>query len=174
VVQLRRLVRQRARWYQGNLQCWARIPDIVRSALPRAVVFDLLYQLLASSLILVMSIASVAFLAALGLMIGRDPAAAAHLVPGHFGLPLLAMYALAFGPALVYGPVYWLRDRETSLLRSLAYAHLFTIYAYMWVPAAWRAVWRTVRHRQEWAKTARSVEVVKETCADDIYSPAHS
>jgi cellulose synthase/poly-beta-1,6-N-acetylglucosamine synthase-like glycosyltransferase len=174
VVQLRRLVRQRARWYQGNLQCWARIPEIVRSTLPRSVVFDLLYQLLASSLILVMSVASAAFLAALGLLIAGDPAVAAHLVPGHYGLPLLVMYALAFGPALVYGPMYWLLDRETSLLKSVVYAHLFTIYAYMWVPAGWRAVWRTFRRRQDWAKTARTVEVVKETCADDIYSPANS
>ena len=36
VVQFRRLVRQRSRWYQGNLQCWRRIPEIVRSGLPTA------------------------------------------------------------------------------------------------------------------------------------------
>jgi cellulose synthase/poly-beta-1,6-N-acetylglucosamine synthase-like glycosyltransferase len=162
VVQLPRLVRQRARWYQGNLQCWARIPEIVRSSLPTPVVIDLLYQLLASSLILVMSVASVGFLTALGLMISRHPEVAAHLVPGHYGLPLIALYLLSFGWALIYGPLYWLRDRDTSLFKSIAYAHLFTIYAYMWVPAGWRAVWRTVRRRQDWAKTTRSVEVVQE------------
>lgn len=53
VVELRRLVRQRARWFQGNLQCWARIPEIVRSGLPLQVVVDLLFQLLAASLVLV-------------------------------------------------------------------------------------------------------------------------
>jgi cellulose synthase/poly-beta-1,6-N-acetylglucosamine synthase-like glycosyltransferase len=162
VVQFRRLVRQRARWYQGNLQCWARIPEIVRSSLPTQVVFDLLFQLLASTLILIMSVATVGFLALLGLMISRHPEAAAHMLPGHFGLPLVAMYFLGFGWALVYGPVYWLRDRDSSLLKSIAYAHLFTFYSYMWVPAGWRAVWRIARRRQDWAKTARTVEVVQE------------
>ena len=73
VVQFRRLVRQRSRWYQGNLQCWGRIPEIVRSSLPTTVVIDLLFQLLASSLILIMSVASVAFLATFGLMMARNP-----------------------------------------------------------------------------------------------------
>jgi cellulose synthase/poly-beta-1,6-N-acetylglucosamine synthase-like glycosyltransferase len=162
VVELGRLVRQRARWYQGNLQCWARIPGIVRSGLPVTVVIDLLFQLLASSLVLIMSVASTMFLVALGLMIAQHPHTAAHLVPGHYGLALIGMYLLAFGPALMYGPVYWLRDRHTSLVTSLAYAHLFTIYSYMWVPAGWRAVWRTLRHRQDWAKTARTVDVAQE------------
>jgi 1,2-diacylglycerol 3-beta-glucosyltransferase len=162
VVQFRRLVRQRSRWYQGNLQCWRRIPEIVRSGLPTGVVVDLLFQLLASSLILIMSVATAAFLATFGLLIERNPQTATHLIPGRFGLALVVMYLLAFGPALVYGPVYWLRDRESSLVKSIAYAHLFTIYSYMWVPAAWRAVWRTLRHREDWAKTTRTVEVVQE------------
>ena len=162
VVELRRLVRQRARWFQGNLQCWARIPEIVRSGLPLQVVVDLLFQLLAASLVLVMSAASVAFLTALGLTIARNPHGAAHLLPGHYGLPLVGLYLLAFGSALIYGPVYWLRDRDSSLIKSIAYAHLFTAYAYMWVPAGWRAVWRTVWRRQDWAKTTRSAEIVQE------------
>ena len=162
MVELRRLVRQRARWFQGNLQCWARIPEIVRSGLPLQVVVDLLFQLLAASLVLVMSAASVAFLTALGLTIARNPHGAAHLLPGHYGLPLVGLYLLAFGSALIYGPVYWLRDRDSSLIKSIAYAHLFTAYAYMWVPAGWRAVWRTVWRRQDWAKTTRSAEIVQE------------
>ena len=121
VVQFRRLVRQRSRWYQGNLQCWRRIPEIVRSGLPTGVVVDLLFQLLASSLILIMSVATAAFLATFGLMIGRNPQAATHLFPGRFGLAIVVMYLLAFGPALIYGPVYWLRiakqPRQVNRLR---------------------------------------------------------
>jgi cellulose synthase/poly-beta-1,6-N-acetylglucosamine synthase-like glycosyltransferase len=162
VVQFRRLVRQRSRWYQGNLQCWRRIPEIVRSSLPVTVVMDLVFQLLASSLILIMSITSAAFLATFGLMVAKDPHTATHFLPGHYGITLLVMYLLAFGPSLIYGPVYWLRDQDSSLIKSIAYAHLFTLYSYMWVPAGWRAVWRTVRHREDWAKTTRTVEVVQE------------
>jgi cellulose synthase/poly-beta-1,6-N-acetylglucosamine synthase-like glycosyltransferase len=162
VVEVRRLVRQRARWYQGNLQCWRRIPEIVHSDLSTSVVIDLLFQLLASSLVLIMSLASVAFLATLGLLISKNPTAAAHLLPGHYGLALIGLYLLAFGSALVYAPVYWLRDRDSSLVKSIAYAHLFAVYAYLWVPAGWRAVWRITRRRQDWAKTARSVDVVQE------------
>jgi 1,2-diacylglycerol 3-beta-glucosyltransferase len=165
VVQLRQLVRQRSRWYQGNLQCWRRIPEIVRSNLPTSVVIDLLYQLLASSLILVMSVTSAVFLATFGLLLARDPQTVAHLILGHYGLTLVVMYVLAFGPALVYGPMYWLRDRESSLVKSIGYAHLFTLYSYTWVPAGWRAVWRTLRHREDWAKTTRTVEVVQEAYA---------
>lgn len=165
VVHFRRLVRQRSRWYQGNLQCWKRIPEIVRSSLPSTVVFDLVFQLLSSSLILIMSVASVAFLATFGLMEARNPQSATHLIPGRYGITLLVMYLMAFGPALMYGPVYWLRDRESSLVKSIAYAHLFTVYSYMWVPAGWRAVWRELRHREDWAKTTRTVEVVQEAYA---------
>ncbi len=162
VVQLRRLVRQRSRWYQGNLQCWQRIPEIVRSDLPVTVVIDLVFQLLASSLILIMSITSAAFLATFGLMVARNPHMATHAIPGHDGIALLVMYLLAFGPALIYGPVYWLRDQDSSLIKSIAYAHLFTLYAYMWIPAGWRAVWRTAQAPEEdWAKTTRTVDVVK-------------
>ena len=56
----------------------------------------------------------------------RNPQTATHLIPGHYGLTLVGMYLLAFGSALIYGPVYWLRDRDSSLVKSIAYAHLFT------------------------------------------------
>ncbi len=62
----------------------------------------------------------------MGLAIARNPQGAAHLLPGHYGLPLVGLYLLAFGSALIYGPVYWLRDRDSSLVKSIAYAHLFT------------------------------------------------
>jgi cellulose synthase/poly-beta-1,6-N-acetylglucosamine synthase-like glycosyltransferase len=46
VTGLRRLLRQRVRWFQGHLQCWARLPDIFRSKLRVRATVDLVQHLL--------------------------------------------------------------------------------------------------------------------------------
>ena len=61
-----------------------------------------------------------------------------------------------------YGFSYWLQARDTSLLKSVALAHLFSVYSYLWLLAGWRAVFRIVTGRRGWAKTARTAEVASE------------
>src|SRR4051812_31365711 len=59
----RRLVRQRSRWFQGHLQCWVRIPMVLRaSALPTRASADLVQHLLSPALVLAMTVPLLTFL----------------------------------------------------------------------------------------------------------------
>ncbi len=165
VTDLRRLFRQRSRWFQGHLQTWRRIPEIARSRLPLPVVADLVYHLVAASLVLVMTVVTAVFLATLGLIVLADPRAAAAVLTADGGLAALLLYLLAFGMSAVYAVVYWLRTPDIGLFRALLTAHAFALYAYLWVPAGWRAVLRVIGGRRDWAKTTRTLAVVEELFA---------
>ena len=165
VVQLRRLLKQRSRWFQGHLQCWKRIPDIAGAGIPGKVVADLTYHLVSASLVLVMTFVNLAFLLDLVLMAVTDPDRLLSILTAGHGLGGLVFYFLAFGMAFFYGFTYWLRTPDSGFVKCLVWTHLYSVYAYMWIPAGWRAVWRMASGRRDWAKTARSVQVVEEAFA---------
>jgi 1,2-diacylglycerol 3-beta-glucosyltransferase len=154
VVELRRLIRQRSRWFQGHLQSWTLIPLVLRST-PRRARSDLLYHLSSPAILLIASFLSASFLLSLAncavlLAQGRNP----------FGWWIATTYALTFGPALAYGLVYWSRERDNgvSLLRVAGLAHLYVCYGMIWYASGWWAVVRTLRGRTGWAKTDRVAE----------------
>jgi 1,2-diacylglycerol 3-beta-glucosyltransferase len=155
LVGLRRLLRQRTRWFQGHLQSWRLVPTILRGAPGRART-DLLYHLSSPLLLLIASLMTGSFLvslAAYGVLLagGENPA----------GWWLLSTYLLAFGPAIAYSVVYWTRERKDglSLPGAILLAHLYVGYGLIWYVAGWRAVARTLRGRSGWTKTERSVEL---------------
>ena len=154
VVELRRLIRQRSRWFQGHLQSWTLIPLVLRST-PRRARSDLLYHLSSPAILLIASFLSASFLLSLAncavlLAQGRNP----------FGWWIATTYALTFGPALAYGLVYWSRERRNGvpLIRVAGLAHLYVCYGMIWYASGWWAVVRTLRGRTGWAKTDRVAE----------------
>jgi 1,2-diacylglycerol 3-beta-glucosyltransferase len=152
----RRLVRQRARWFQGHLQCWKRIGMLLRSRMPLRAAVDLLYHLTAPFLLLAMSVPMAAYLVACTWL-----AVHGQLLPvllSHHGLPVLTAYLVAFGMTPVFAFSYWLKNPGLRFAKCLAYAHLYALYAYMWIPAGWMAVWRIVTRKRGWAKTARTAD----------------
>jgi len=160
VTSLRRLLRQRIRWFQGHLQCWARLPGILRSDLAVTTTVDLVQHLLSPALLLLLSIPVAGFYLAvvLGLVLAPHQLRIA-LFTGN-GVPFVLLYMLTFGLAPIYAYSYWLRDREIRFIRALGLAHLYTLYTYLWIPAGWWAVVRIVFGRRGWAKTARTIDVV--------------
>ena len=156
VTNLRRLVRQRSRWFQGHLQCWKRIPLMLRANLPPKMTFDLMYHLTSPALVLLMTLPILAFFGALAVVIVTAPGDFVEAMTARSGLLIAAWYVLSFGLTPFYGFVYWLRDRSTRLPKAILYAHVFTLYAYMWLPAGWWAVARVLRRKKGWAKTART------------------
>lgn len=158
VTSLRRLLRQRIRWFQGHLQCWTRLPDILRSDLSVAATLDLVQHLLSPALLLLLSIPMAAFYVAVivGLAVAPGDVGAAFSVD--YGIAALVLYLLTFGLAPIYAYTYWSRTREVRFGRALALAHLYTIYTYLWIPAGWNALFRVVLRRRGWAKTARTAE----------------
>lgn len=158
VVDVRRLVRQRSRWFQGHLQCWKRVPLVLAADRPVANRMDLVQHLLSPALLLLMTFPTAVFLVSLAALLVASPVAFAHLLLAGHGLVLVVWYLLAFGLAPAYAYVYWLRTPDRRLLSCLALAHAYTGYSYLWLLAGWRAVYNVARRRRGWAKTARTVE----------------
>ena len=155
VVELRRLIRQRSRWFQGHLQSWKLIPLVLRSA-PRRARADLIYHLSSPAILLIASLLSASFLLSLA-----DGVARAAQGRNPLGWWVASTYALTFGPALAFGFVYWLRERGNGvgLFRTAVFAHMYVGYCTMWYASGWWAVARTLRGRTGWAKTDRVTEV---------------
>ena len=154
VVGLRRLIRQRSRWFQGHLQSWKLIPVVLRSA-PRRARADLLYHLSSPAVLLIASLLSASFILSLA-----NSAVLAAQGQNPLGWWVAWTYALTTAPALAFGFVYWLRERGNGLgvLRAAAFAHLYVCYGMMWYASGWWAVVRTLRGRTGWAKTERVAE----------------
>jgi cellulose synthase/poly-beta-1,6-N-acetylglucosamine synthase-like glycosyltransferase len=151
---LRRLVRQRTRWFQGTLQCLRHVPAIVASPrLPLRTRMDLAgslltptFLLLASPLILlgwIWLIAAVSF-----------GGASAAMTPA----TLFSSYVIAFLPALLLAYAFWLDEPDATLPEAVIAGHAFVLYGYLWLLAGWKAVARQLLKRKTWAKTARLVE----------------
>ncbi|WHM35534.1 glycosyltransferase [Streptomyces sp. BPTC-684] len=146
----RRLLTQRTRWAQGNLQCVRYAPRIVSSRhYSGRGVLEALYTFCQP----------VAHLLTLAL-------STAMLVLGGVGSlalwPLmLVLAALAIGPFVLWGPVYR-RDHapDASRLTAVLWGVALWLYAYHLFVVSARAFVRMARGRNGWAKTRRNAEKV--------------
>ena len=158
VTSFRKLIRQRARWFQGHMQCWKRIPMVLKSKMPERAVWDLVYHIASPSLVLLMTLPLIVFALSLISFTAASPGGIFGVFTARGGLLAAAWYLLSFGLAPFYAFVYWLRDGRTSFLKSLGIGHVYTLYGYMWFVAGWIAVFRLLTGRRGWSKTARTPE----------------
>ncbi|MGY1727082.1 glycosyltransferase family 2 protein [Geodermatophilus sp. SYSU D01062] len=154
VPEVRRLVRQRSRWFQGHLMSSRLVLKVMREVRGVAAL-DLVYHLTGPVLLLTASCLTGSFvLSALASIV--------YAVTGSHPdwTWLLVTYALSFGPALAYSVVYWRRERAEGpgLLRCCGWAHAYVVYGLMWYVAGWWAVARIIKGQHGWAKTERTVE----------------
>src|SRR5262249_3786328 len=112
VLSLRRLVRQRSRWFQGHLQSAGLVPLILRDV-PTRPALDMLYHLSSPVLILLTSLLPVSFLVALGATVLASVQVGHALVSPMW---LLGPYVLSFTAAYTYGFVYFKRERGLGLV----------------------------------------------------------
>lgn len=154
LVDLPRWIRQRARWFQGHLQSWSLVPWVLRDLTGTRRV-DLLYHLTSPFLLLIVGFLSAAF----GLWAAS---LAAGLVAGtvEFSWWWVSAYLTAFGPALLFGIVYWQHERSNGLspLSAVLLLHLYVVYAMLWYVAGWKATARVLLRRNAWAKTDRTTD----------------
>lgn len=152
VLDVKRLVRQRSRWFQGHLQSANLVPMILREIPGRAAV-DLLYHLSSPVLILLTSLLPLSFVVATaGAVIGSVEAG--HLLVSPMWI--IGPYLLSFTAAYGYGWVYSRREREVGLGRAVLLSHAFVLYGYIWFAAGWWGLWRMLTGKQTWLKTART------------------
>ena len=166
VTKFRPLVRQRARWFQGHMQCWRRIPNVMASEhLSSKSVFDLVYHLMSPAVVLLMTFPMLAFTIALFAMLITSPSETIAMLTEGAGQNFAIWYLMSFGIAPFYGFAYWIRSGDTGLVKSVFLAHIYTLYSYFWFLSGWRAVWNVVRRKNGWAKTARNPEAKKPVSA---------
>lgn len=145
---VRRLVRQRTRWTQGNLQCVHHLRALTTSRFVSTLSLPEFFQYLLTPWLLVPSsvLIAVTFLVALPVLETLSS-----------GLILLWLGAL-LGPGLLWGVLHWLRYREDPFWRSLLAGLLYPTYLLLGVVSAWRALARLFLKRGSWAKTDRLAE----------------
>ena len=151
----RLLLRQRTRWVQGNYQCMAHIPKLLRSRkAPLVTRVDLCVYLLMVGFVMLVFCATVLSVAdALGVLaVSND---ALSFVPA--GPPRRVTFELmATGPIWAFILTY--QRHSPNPLRWWevpAYGALFCAYAYLGVLFTFRAWARLLLRRGSWAKTPR-------------------
>ena len=145
---LRRLLRQRTRWAQGNFQALRHVGTARTAGLSFSARADLLWNLLQPVILLVVGAATVAglLLAAFGVP---------FVVDGQALMMLLALLLLAFGPIML-GMLARTRDQSMrTRLASLLTAVPYAFYVWLLWPAVVRAAWRQARGATSWDKTQR-------------------
>jgi len=147
---VRRLIRQRSRWFQGSLQAWALLPQVVRRSSGRAAA-ETLHTILMPVLILVSSLMVLSFAASV-VGVAVSPVARAQLL--HWPV-FVSWYLLTFLPGLLFARVYLRRGDSVGWLRAGLFGHAFILYGLLWMAAGWWAVLRVLRGRSSWFKTER-------------------
>lgn len=157
VTSVKRWLRQRARWFQGHMQCWKLLPRIVRSDLPARSMTDLVWYLTLPIAVMIAPFAGIPVLIALtATALAAPHVVVSAMLAGH-GLTLLGVYILCFGQSYLCAYVYWMRGR-VGFMRALLLAHLFEAYSHLWLISGWWAVWNVARRKRGWDKTARVAE----------------
>lgn len=143
---LRRLFRQRVRWAQGNLQAMRHIAQIPHMPFSRRARLDLFLYLMQPVLLAVVGVGVFAALIAWAL---RE----VNFLPEHLWT-LVLFYVFGFGGVILgcirrtgTGPKAWVWEWLVGMV--------YAAYTWMLFPVMFGALYRTVRSRTTWAKTAR-------------------
>ncbi len=169
VTSVRRLIRQRARWYQGHLQCLRLVRPILRSHLDRLPRMDLAIHLTNAVLMLALQGMSTVFLVATIQLFATHPSTAGHFLFDN--MQWLVIYILGFGLAPLIALIYWREEPKFGFVRGVVFAHLYVLYSYMWFAAGLYGLFRSIVGRTSWAKTSRTVGTGDEPVAVGAYQP---
>jgi cellulose synthase/poly-beta-1,6-N-acetylglucosamine synthase-like glycosyltransferase len=160
LVDVKRMVRQRTRWAQGNLQCLRYVPRLIATpTVSSMALLEFLYYLLAPWLIAPVSllVLGLAGLTAAGLATGQNFhgfVASGPSGPASIGIWLAA---LTF-PGVVWALVHKVKNGDEPLIRTLLVGLAYPGFLVIGIAATWRALGRHLTGRNSWAKTERLVE----------------
>lgn len=167
VSSIRKLIIQRSRWVQGNLQCLKYIQQLSKSTyLSKKQKADIYYFLaqpiinLLGSIVLIISWFStyqiilndkqVQFF----LKMQREP-------EGSFLFSLLFFCVLSIGPGTFFSAKYFIQlkkvnsEESVSLRKILFSGFAMSIYSFLTIPSVWIAFYRFVNNKNSWLKTER-------------------
>ncbi|MFK3672121.1 glycosyltransferase family 2 protein [Leifsonia aquatica] len=157
----RRLLAQRTRWAQGNIDCIRYIPQIIRSPhVDAAGVLESCYYLLLPYL----QITGITSLVLVGVStiwkVFLDPGALTLYLSTSWATVILFFF-FSIAPFAMWGPVYRRKaEPQTSPALAVGYGILYWLYIYYMLLVTPRAFYRTITKKRGWAKTRRNAEVV--------------
>lgn len=156
VVDVRRLLRQRTRWAQGNLQCVRYLPRLAGAPSIRLHTFlEMSYYLLAPWLNALSSVL-IAGLCGYALVLLAGGGAPVGGISPALGVAVWLSALLA--PGLSWAVLHRLRLRDERWSRCLLAGLLYPGLLLLGLVSTWRAVARQVLGRKGWAKTERLAE----------------
>jgi 1,2-diacylglycerol 3-beta-glucosyltransferase len=154
---VRRLLRQRTRWAQGNLQCIRYVPMLFNARrIPNSALVEMLYYLLApwanafgTQTVAILAGVSVGRIAIMG-RAAAPPGSMLQLTAtvGVWGLAMLA-------PFLMWGVLHRVQLRDEKLSRCLLAGLCYPGFLFLGLISTYRAIGRQVTGRNSWAKTER-------------------
>lgn len=156
---MRRLLTQRTRWAQGNIQCVRYLPDIFKSRY-----FDASGLLEAAYYLFLPFVQVIGFVTFSVVYLGMmqswifDPVYRANFT-GVFGWLLLLSILFGVAPFALWGPVYKLRcEPQLTWPQALLYGVGLWLYVYYCYISIARAFGRVLLGRNGWSKTRRNAE----------------
>jgi 1,2-diacylglycerol 3-beta-glucosyltransferase len=156
-VDAKRLLRQRTRRVQGNLQCARHLPALLASRrINNVQLGETLHFLLAPWLTAVGAIGLTALWLATAARLVVDPAHP-FLVESwaQLGLAAVIWTAALFLPGLLWAVVHRITLRDERLFRLLIAALAYPWFRALGLVSTWRAIGRHVARRNNWAKNER-------------------
>lgn len=155
---LRRLLTQRTRWAQGNIQCIRYVPQIVGSPhIDSGGVVETCYYLLLPFIQILGCLAYLVVTARIVATSLTTPATEPSLIAVVLIVVLVVLFGIA--PFALWGPIYKLRcEPTTSWPRAILYGLGAWIYVYYMYVCIARAFWRIARGKNGWSKTRRNAE----------------
>lgn len=157
VEDLRRLLTQRTRWAQGNIQCLLYLPRMRRSihVSPPGVMESAYYLLLPYTQIVVIGFWIVQFVTVVTSLLGHGltPVALPDV------LTQLTMFLVGIVPFAIWGPIYKSQcEPGMSWPASVGLGLLVFVYTSYVLITTPRAMLRAVRGKTTWSKTRRNAE----------------
>jgi cellulose synthase/poly-beta-1,6-N-acetylglucosamine synthase-like glycosyltransferase len=159
VTSLRRLLAQRTRWSQGNIQCTRYIPQIMRCEyLSNAGVLECLYYLVLPFVQLLGLLVWPAVYVAFATSVIADSQQALATLTSLWWL-LLLVGVLGIMPFVLWGPVYRRRcEPAAPWWMGIIWGLGLWLYVYYMYISVARAFIRVVTGRRGWVKTPRNAE----------------
>ncbi|EUJ42731.1 glycosyltransferase family 2 protein [Listeria riparia] len=160
---VKKFIRQRARWVQGNIQSIKRLREIRKSdILSSASKLDIYYFLAQPWINL---LGSIIMIISWGLMLlffrSVDWGAGFTNTLQDWGA-ILVIIGLIFGPGLIWCIYHYELGRKDkdgiSFFHCMGAGLFMPIYNLIAIPSIWLAFWRQVARKEAWAKTERVAE----------------
>lgn len=163
LVNVGRMIRQRTRWCQGNLQCFRYVPKLIASPKVKGrALIEFVYYLVAPWFTVPVSLLVLGFLGITTFsMISGDSFFGLTATGIANGTPLILWVGAFTFPGIAWAFVHWFRNHDEPLFRTFLVGLIYPVFLFVGIVATWRAFGRHLSGHNSWTKTERILETVQ-------------